>query len=189
MAKVPEVFTTDAAEAVVEMEHGGAGSHIQPEFLGLAPYQIVSVAMLLLLLIAVFGAKVHKKIAGGLDNRIAAIRDQLDEAKRLRGEAEALRDEYSAKIGGAEKDAAAMRVNAQKEADAILAKAESDGAAIVERRRRMAEEQISAAEREAVADVRAKAALVAAQASRSLIAERHDAGADRQLADRFIAQI
>lgn len=188
MANVPDTFTTAPAPGAVEVD-ADAGTHIEPELLGLQPYQIVAIAMVVLLLIAFFGAKVHKKIAGGLDARIAAIREQLDEAKRLRTEAETLRDEYSAKIAGAEKDAAAMRENAEKEAAAILAKAEEEGAATVQRRQRMAEEKIAAAEREAVAEVRARTAQVATQASRRLIEENHDPLADRKLADRFISQL
>ena len=185
----PEVFTTEAAEAHTEAGHGGAPTHVEPELFGLAPFQIVSVAMFVLLLIAFFGAKVHKTIAGGLDNKIAAIKDQLDEAKQLRAEAEALRNEYAAKIAGAEKDAEAMLANAQHEADAILEKAEADSKAMVERRKRMAEDKIAAAEREAVEDIRNRAVNAATSASRKLIAEKHDADADKALADQVIARI
>ena len=184
----PEVFATDAPEATVEVD-AGAGKHIEPELWGLAPFQVVSIAMLVLLLFAIFGAKVHKTIAGGLDSKIAAIKEQLEEAKQLRAEAEALRKEYADKIAGAEKDAEAMLVNARHEADAILEKAEDDSKAMVERRKRMAEDKIAAAEREAVEDVRNRAVVAATGASRKLIAERHDAEADRALADKVIASI
>ncbi|MEW4447734.1 hypothetical protein [Qipengyuania sp. JC766] len=186
MANPPAVFATDEAETIVEID-GGAGKHVEPELWGLAPYQWVSVAMLVLLVIAFAVAKVHKTIGGGLDARIQAIRDQLDEAKQLRAEAEALRDEYTKKIADAEVDAATMRENAQREADAILAKAEADSTEMVERRQRMAEDKIAAAERDAVDDVRKRAATAAAAAARTLIASKHDAEADRKLADEVIA--
>ncbi|WP_128892866.1 hypothetical protein [Erythrobacter sp. HKB08] len=181
----PEVFTTDPAEAMVEVD-SGAGKHIEPELFGLAPYQIVSIAMLVLIAIMIW-KKVPGMIAGGLDNKIAAIREQLDEAKKLRAEAEALRDEYSKKIAGAEKDAEAMMENAKREADALLEKAEADSKAMVERRKKMAEDKIAAAERDAIDEVRASAAAAAAAASRKLIAEKHDAEADRKLADEVIS--
>ncbi len=189
MADTPEIFTTETTEAIVEAGHGGAGTHVQPELFGLAPFQIVSIAMLVLLAIAFLFAKVHRSIAGGLDARIAAIREQLDDARSLRAEAEALRDEYSAKIANAELDAAAMRENAEVEARAILAKAESEGAAMVERRQQMAKDRIAAAEREAIGEVRASAAQAAARASRVLIARRHDPEADRRLTNRMIAEL
>ncbi|MGE5953357.1 MAG: hypothetical protein ACM308_07050 [Qipengyuania vulgaris] len=184
----PEVFATETPEATTEIDHG-AGKHVEPELWGLAPFQVVSISMLVLLLFAFFGAKVHKTIAGGLDNKIAAIKEQLEEAKQLRAEAEALRKEYADKIAGAEKDAEAMLVNAQTEADAILEKAEADSKAMVERRKRMAEDKIAAAEREAVQDVRNRAVAAATGASRKLIAEKHDAEADKALADKVIAGI
>ena len=74
-------------------------------------------------------------------------------------------------------------------ADRALTRAEADSKALVERRKRMAQDKISAAEREAVAEVRAKAAAAAAAASRSLIGEKLDADADRKLADDMIAGI
>ncbi|WP_421991821.1 hypothetical protein [Qipengyuania sp.] len=185
---LPEVIATEAAqtEAVVDM---GAAKLVGPELWGLEPYQIVSVAMLVLFAFAFFGAKVHKIIGGGLDGKIAAIKEQLDEAKQLRAEAEALRQEYADKIAGAEKDAEAMLANAQHEADAILEKAEADSKAMVERRKRMAEDKIAAAEREAVEDVRNRAVSAATEASRTLIASKHDAEADKALADKVIAGI
>ena len=188
MANQPQPLTTGEPEAIVEVD-AGAAKHTEPSLWGLEPYQWVSVSMFALLLIAVFGAKVHKTIAGGLDSKIAAIRDQLDEAKQLRAEAEALRDEYTAKIASAEKDAEAMLVNARHEADALLEKAEADSKAMVERRKRMAEDKIAAAEREAVEDVRNRAVTAATQASRKLISDKHDAEADRALADKVIAGI
>ncbi|RDC60182.1 ATP synthase subunit [Alteripontixanthobacter maritimus] len=186
-SNAPEVLATTAADIHGEIDIG-AGKHIEPELFGLAPYQVVSIAMLFLIAIMIW-KKVPGMIAGGLDNRIAGIRQQLDEAKQLRAEAETLRDEYSAKIAGAEKDAEAMKENARHEADAILAKAEADGAAMVARRKQMAEDKIAAAERDAIDDVRNRAASAAAMASRKLIAEKHDAEADRKLADTLIAGI
>ncbi len=186
--EVPEVFATEQAQIEVSDDHGGA-THAEPELLGLVPFQWVSIAMFVLLLIAFLGAKVHRTIAGGLDNKIKAIRDNLDEAKQLRAEAEALREEYAAKIAGAEKDAEAMLDNARREADGIVAKAEEDTAAMVARRERMAQDKIAAAERQALADLRARAADASTAAAARLIAKNHDAAADKALADEMIANL
>ncbi|MXO90523.1 F0F1 ATP synthase subunit B family protein [Pontixanthobacter aquaemixtae] len=175
MSNAPEVFTTtDIPES------------IGPHLWSLEPYQIVSIAMAVSIAIMLW-KKVPGMITGGLDNKIAAIREQLDEAKKLRAEAEALRNEYAAKIAGAEKDAEAMMEGAQKEADAIVAKAEEDSKAMVARRKKMAEDKIAAAERDAVDDVRARAANAATAAAQDLIAKKHDASADGKLADQLIA--
>ncbi len=166
----------------------GEVAHAEPTLFGLEPYQVVSVSMLVLIAVLIW-KKVPGAIAGGLDGKIAAIRAQLDEAKALRAEAEALRNEYAAKIAGAEKDAEAMLEGARREADGILAKAEADSTAMVARRTQMAEDKIGAAERDAVEQVRAHAATAAAAAARKLIAEKHDADADSKLADQVIAAI
>lgn len=174
---------------VEQPDHGMEGEHAVPAAFGIGPTAWVSLAMIVLLLIAFFGAKVHKVLAGGLDSKIAAIKEQLDEAKALRAEAEALRDEYASKIANAEKDAAEMIEFAKTEADQILAKSEADAKAMVERRKKMAEDKIAAAERSAVEEVRAVAVNAATAAARGLIAEKHDAQADAKLADETIAAI
>lgn len=159
-----------------------------PSAFGLKDYQWVSLAMAVLIGVIVW-KKVPAMITGGLDSKIAEIKQQLDEAKDLRAEAEKLRDEYAAKIAGAEKDAESMVEGAQREADAILAKAEADSEAMVARRKRMAEDKIAAAERDAVADVRASAVNAAAAASRKIIADKHGAEADKALADDVISSL
>ncbi|OYW22283.1 MAG: hypothetical protein B7Z43_07725 [Sphingomonas sp. 12-62-6] len=55
------------------------------------------------------------------------------------------------------------------------------------RRARMAEDKIAAAERGAIAEVRARAADAATRAATQIITDRHDAGADKPLVDRTIA--
>ncbi len=188
MANSPAPLTTGEPAAMTEVDASGA-THVSPSLWGLEPYQWVSVAMLVLLLFAFFGAKVHRTILGGLDKKIADIREQLDEATELRVEAEALRDEYAAKIANAEKDAEAMIESARGEADGIVAKAEADSKAIVERRKRMAEDRIAAAERQALEDVRNRAVTAATAASRTLIDSQLGAEGARVLADKVIADI
>jgi len=178
-------FLAAAAEAAAE--HGEhAAEHAT--FIGLGPGGWVAMAM-----VAVFGvmlwAKVPAIVAGMLDKQIAEIRKQLDEAARLRTEAEALRAEYERKSRDAAKDAEALKAAADVEAKQIVAKAKADAEALIARRTKSAEEKIAAAERNAVAELRARAADAAAQAARGLIAEAHDAGADKALVDKAIASI
>jgi len=189
----PEVAATEvpatehAVETAAHTEQHDGGHAAGPEFI-FGPGGWVGVSMLAFLLILLWKG-VPKLISGGLDNKIAAIKQQLDEAKSLRAEAEALRDEYATKMKDAEKHAEAMMENAQREADAIVEKAEADSKAMVERRKRMAEDKIAAAERDAVDEVRASAVAAATTAAGKLIATNHSADADRKLADEVIAGI
>ncbi len=166
----------------------GAAEHAEPAAFGLNPGAWVALAMIVLLGVAVW-KKVPGVLTAGLDKSIATIKQQLDEAKALRAEAEALRKEYADKIAGAEKDAAAMLDHAKHEAEAIVAKAETDTTAVIARREKMAEDKIAAAERAAIADLRAKAAQAATFAAGKLIATKHDAKADKALVDEAIAGI
>jgi F-type H+-transporting ATPase subunit b len=166
----------------------GAEGHAEPGVLGLDSYQWVALAMTVLIAVFIW-KKVPGIITGGLDAKIAEIRKALDEAKTLRAEAEALRAEYAAKIASAEKDAEAMLAGAREEADAILTKAEADSQVMVARRQKMAEDKIAAAERAAIAEVKAKAVTAAAAASKVLIAKAHDGAADKKLADDVIASL
>ncbi len=166
----------------------GAETHGELAFMGIGPGQFVSLAMAVFILILLI-KKVPALIGKGLDGKIAQIREQLDEASRLRAEAEALKAEYQAKIASAEKDAAAMRASAEEEAKQLLVDAGTEATALVARRKKMAEEKIAAAERAAVADVRARAASAATAAAAALITQHHDAKADQSLVDAVIAKV
>jgi F-type H+-transporting ATPase subunit b len=164
----------------------GGVHHPDPSIFGLDATVWVSIAMAAFLLILIW-KKVPGLVTRGLDNQIAAIRNRLDEAKALRAEAEALRDEYAKKIAGAEVQAQAMLAHADEEAKAVLAKAEADAAELTARRARMAEDKIAAAERAAIQAVRTRAAEAATRAAAAIIAEKHDAGADKALVDKTIS--
>lgn len=176
-----QALTTAAGEP-------GAEHHADPSVLGLNGTVWVSIAMIVFLGIVIWKGGV-KAVTSGLDRQIADIRKQLDDAKALRAEAEALRDEYARKIAAAEADAAEMTRHAETEAEAIVAQAKTDAEALVGRRARMAQDKIAAAERSALAEVRTRTAQAAAAAAATLIAERHDASADRASVDQAIRGI
>ncbi|WP_294321991.1 hypothetical protein [uncultured Sphingomonas sp.] len=172
----------------VEGSHGSTTgtAHADPTALGLNATAWVSAAMLLFLIVLVVKG-VPAVIGRLLDGQIAAIRTRLDEARTLRAEAEALRDEYTSKIAGIEAQAAEMVAHAEAEAQALLVKAEADAAELTQRRAKMATDKIAAAERAAIAEVRATAADAAAKAAGALIATHLSGDADRALVDRTIA--
>lgn len=173
-----------AAAGHAVAEHG---EHAEPMAFGfITPGMWVALSMTAFIGIVIW-QKVPGAIAGGLDKKIAAIREQLDAAQALRAEAEALRAEYAAKIAGAEADAAAMIEHAKHEAQAIITKAEADTTQVIARREKMATDKIAAAERAALDDLRARAATAAATAAGQLIAAHHGASADKALVDSAIA--
>lgn len=179
MSAAPHLNATTLASPG-ELEHSEATA------LGLNPGGWVALSMIAVILILWWKGG-FSGIGKSLDKKIALIRTQLDEATRLRAEAEALKAEYQAKAAAAEGEAQAIVAHAHVEAEAIVAKAREDTETLIERRRRMAEDKIAAAERSAIAELRAKAAGAAAAAAATLIAERHGADSDKGLVDRTIA--
>lgn len=108
---------------------------------------------------------VHGKIATALDARAARIKTDLDEAQRLRAEAEAVLASFGQKLKEAEQEAAAVVAQAHAEADRLAKEAASRLAEFVERRTKQAQDKIASAEAQATADVRAAAAEAAARAA------------------------
>jgi F-type H+-transporting ATPase subunit b len=155
---------------------------------GLDAPAYVALAMVAVILIFVW-KKVPSAIAAALDRKIGTIRAQLEEAANLRAEAEALKAEYQAKAEAADGERRTMLERARHEADSIVAQAKSDTAALIERRARMAEDRIGAAERHAIVVVRARAAGAAAAAAARLVAEEVDGAADKALVDRAIEEL
>lgn len=164
----------------------GEIEHAEASAFGLNPGGWVALSMIVVLAILVWKGA-HAAIGRSLDKKIAAIREQLDEATKLRQEAEALRSEYQARQAQAEGEAQSILTHAQAEAAAIVSKAQADTEALVARRARMAQDRIDAAERQAIATVRARAATAATDAAATLIAERMGTDADKALVDRTIA--
>lgn len=159
--------------------------HVDPTALGMTATAWVSLAMVVVIVLLLW-KKVPAAIGASLDKKIAAIRANLDEAAALRADAEKIKAEYEARAKAAAGEAEQMLAHAREEADAILTQARTDAAALIERRGKMAEDKIAAAERSAIAEVRARAANAATVAATRLIADKHDATSDKPLVDSAI---
>lgn len=134
------------------------------------------VALGLLILIGIFlYQRVPAFVAASLDTRARAIAKELDEAKRLREEAAALLEQFRRKAANAEKEAEAIVTDAKAEAERFAAEAAAQLKLQIERRAKQAQDKIAQAEAHAVAEIRALAADVAADAAEKLIAARIDA--------------
>jgi len=182
---MPDAGEHAIASTAADGGHGEA-PHADPSALGLNATAWVALAMLVVIAIMLW-KKVPAAVGRALDKKIEGIREQLDEAAKLRAEAEALKSEYEAKAAAAGVEAQTMIERARHEADGIVQQAHADAASLVERRTLMAENKIAAAERTALAEVRAKAATAAAAAAEMLIRQEHGADADRAMIDRTIA--
>lgn len=176
----------DGHANVASAAAGTAELHHAPTAFGISAPGWVALSMLVVIALMLW-KKVPALVASILDQRIATIRTDLDEASKLRAEAEAMLAEAKARNAASAGDAAAIVAHAEAEATAMLAKAETDSTELVARRQKMAEDKIAAAERGAIAEVRAIAADAAARAAATIIAQQHGASADKALVDRTIA--
>jgi len=101
--------------------------------------------------------KVPLTIGKALDARSDAIRRELDEARRLRDEAQSLLADYKRKSLEAENEAKEILEQAKREAEALTAQTRKALQESVERRTKSAEEKIARAEAQALAEVRSSA--------------------------------
>ncbi|MEL6687695.1 MAG: F0F1 ATP synthase subunit B [Pseudomonadota bacterium] len=149
---------------------GGKAWYVSSEFWVLVP---------LLLFFAIVAWKGGFKAMGSaLDKRADTIRDELNEAKRLREEAQALLASYQRKQAEAEKQAEEIVERARRDAESMASKARSDLTERLQRRAAQAEAKIANAEAQALAEVRSRAADLAIDAAKDII------GTELKAADR-----
>jgi F-type H+-transporting ATPase subunit b len=117
-------------------------------------------------------AGVPKLLLDALDNRAKRVQAELDEARRLKDEAQKLLAEYQGKQRQAETEAAGIIAGAKAEAERIAAEAKVKMEEFVARRTKMAETKIAQAEAQAVADVRAAAAEAAVAAAERILTDQ-----------------
>lgn len=130
-----------------------------------------------------------KMIVGSLDKRSDRIRDELDEARRLREEAQELLASYERKQREAEKEAEGIVAHAKEEAERLARRAAADLEAQVARRRQQALDRIDQAGKDAEREVRAAAVDLALKATRKLLAEKIGEEQQSKLVDDAIAEV
>jgi F-type H+-transporting ATPase subunit b len=157
------------------------------EFFG-KPESWVLVAFILFIALMVY-LKVPAMVAKMLDERAAKIAKDLDEAKKLREEAQALLDSYKSKRAEAEKEAAGIVAQAKSDAEEYAEEARKKLAESIERRTRQAEQKIAQAEAAAVKDVRNVATELAIAAASKLSAEAAKGTKGAKLIEESIAAV
>ena len=146
------------------------------------------VALLIFLGVVVY-FKVPGMIGAALDKRAVKITSDLEEARRLREEAQQLLAEYQRKRKEAEAEAADIVAAAKREAEVMVKDAKAKTEDYVTRRTALAEQKIAQAEREAVNEVRASAVDVAVEAARAILAGKSDAKAGAEMFKLSLAAV
>jgi F-type H+-transporting ATPase subunit b len=128
-------------------------------------------------------------IGKALDERAEAIRKELDQARRLREEAQDLLTEYQQKRKQADDEAKAIVEQARREAEAMKVQSERSLKESLERRSKLAEDKIARAEAQALGEVRATAVAAATAAAETVLKSKLQGDAGTALVDEAIRDL
>ena len=149
----------------------------------------LAVAIAFIIAVVVVARKACATVTAILDARTVKIKQEIDEAQRLREEAQQTLAQFQRKQRDALQEAGAIIAHAREEAVRNAERAQRELEASIVRRERLAAEKIALAESKAVAEIRGVAVDVAIGAARRVIAET--LGTDRAVAlvDQAIAEL
>lgn len=147
----------------------------------------VTVAVLIFLIF--FGRKIVGFVVKMLDDRSTDIRFQIDEATRLRAEAEAMLKDAETRKNEAVAQARDIVSAASREAEQLSASLIAEAHAAAKRHEQMVEEQIASARNSAVETIQQKAAALAIQATEIILRQTMDLGQGEKIIDSSIASI
>ena len=132
---------------------------------------------------------IPNKLVKALDERADRIRAELDEARRLREEAQAILADYQRKRSEAEKEAEDIVAMARREAEFYAQEQRTALSETLHRRLKLAEEKIARAEEQAIQEIRSKSVDVAITAAETVIAHQLKGKNAESLVERSIQDI
>ena len=131
--------------------------------------ELIILAIALVILIAAIYRPLTRAVFGALDSRAERIKHELEEAQRLREEAQSMLANYQRKLHEGEAQAKAIVDHAHEEAQRLERMSREQLEQRLQRRTQQAMDRIAAAESRALQDVRAQAAQLSVQATRELL--------------------
>ncbi len=135
------------------------------------PETWVAIAFILFVGVVLY-YKLPGKVANALDQRSTAIARELEEARKLRAEAEALLADYKQRTENAHVEAEEILAQANREATAYAKEAREAFDEMIARRLNVAEQKIKLEEEKARKQIRAQAAELAVSTAEQLIEQK-----------------
>lgn len=129
------------------------------------------------------------RLTKALDDRAEGIKTELEEARKLREEAQALLAQYQRKQRDAEEEAQEIVSQARHEAERLAAETKQKLDEQVARRTALAEQKIAMAEAQAAKEVRDAATEVAITAAAKVLAETSDDARQDALINQSLDQV
>ena len=124
-----------------------------------------------------------------MNDRTERIRRNLDDAERVKGEAQSILDEYQRQLADAKSEANRIIEEARQTADSLrrdlMARAEAE----VSELRQRAQEDLDAGRDRALAELRSSVADIAIQAAEVVVKHNLDRQTNLQLIENFIEQV
>lgn len=179
------LFAIAAAAAVTA---GPAAAATGP-FFSLGNTNFIVLIAFIVFIGVLFYFNVPKMLGGLLDKRADGIRNDLDEARRLREEAQEIYASYERRQREVKTQADQIVANAKREAEAQAAKAQADLATSIERRLQGAQDQIASAEDDAVRAIRDRAVQTAVAAASEILVKQVSAGQRSAGIDEAIEEV
>jgi F-type H+-transporting ATPase subunit b len=155
------ITVANASETMPAVAH--AAFYEDSQFLVLVAFVIT---------IALIGKTVYQKISVALDERSEGIRSNIEEAIRLREEAQDLLASYERRQRDAANEAKEIIERAKREAEYLAQKATIDMNTLIDRRKRQAKDRIAQAEVTALDEITRTTINVALEASRRILADK-----------------
>lgn len=143
----------------------------------------------LIILIAIVYKPLSRIILGALDGHATKVRAELDEAKRLREEAQSLLAEHQRRLAAGKDQAQAIVEHARAEVQRQSERHRVELEASLQRRAEQAMERIAREEARALQEVRTHAATLAIRTTERLLADQLDGQRGRVLLDDAIAEV
>lgn len=141
------------------------------------------------IVVAWLAKPIMRSVSASLDARAEKIRAQIEEARKLREEAQALLADYQRKQRDALSEAENIVAQAKEEATRLRAQAETDLEQAIERRKSQALDRIAQSEAQAIASVRNTAVDVALAAAEKLITDQMSGDRQGALIDESIKDL
>ena len=101
-----------------------------------------------------FYLKVPQKIGQSLDESIKKIKEEIDNAEKLKDEAKNILSEYESKVSKSKQEIKNLIQKAEKQAESNIIKTNEEFHNIVENRKKTAEEKIKQMKTQAIKDVK-----------------------------------
>jgi F-type H+-transporting ATPase subunit b len=159
------------------------------EQLGLDPVKLAIQAFNFLLLLFILYRLAYKPLLRMMDERSARIRNDLDEARRLREESERDRESYRAQLNQARDEARSIVEEATGVAGKIRQQALADAEAQSAQSLARARDEIEREKQQAIAELRREVADLAIMAATQVVRRNLDGADQRRLVDEALAEV